>query len=372
MITWRRGTVQSIDKVWPGVQQVTLLLPDGETMPALSYPELVGELTVGIEVTANSNAVDRNLGTGGFALVVSQTDPPVRRDAEWPGHLVKARYTPLQTMVLGADEQDSPVHRVLAEADDLEGMPVITADLHSALPAIIAGLRLGADRAGRPPLKVAYVMSDGGALPIWLSRTVAGLQEAGWLDATVTVGQAFGGDLEAVSVHTGLLAAHLVAETDVAIVSQGPGNLGTGTRWGFSGVNVGEAINAVGVLGGRAIGSLRMSNADARPRHQGISHHSLTAYGRVALSPAVLAFPVLDDARLTMPDELTATIAGHRRALAESRHDVVDVIADAEVYAALENSPVRLSTMGRGLDADPLSFVAAAVAGVYAGSLPLL
>ena len=109
----------------------------------------------------------------------------------------------------------------------------------------------------------------------------------------MTVGQAFGGDLEAVTLHSGLLAARHVLGADVAVVIQGPGNLGTDTRWGFSGVAAGEAVNAVAALGGRPIGGLRVSEADARARHRGLSHHSSTAYGRVALAPADLVLPVL-------------------------------------------------------------------------------
>ena len=67
------------------------------------------------------------------------TSPPTRRRA--PGHIVKARYTPMQQMLLAVDEQDSPHHDALAEADDLAGMPVVVADLHSALPAVLAGIR---------------------------------------------------------------------------------------------------------------------------------------------------------------------------------------------------------------------------------------
>ena len=135
-------------------------------------------------------------------------------------------------------------------------------------------------------------MSDGGALPLWFSRTVSGLREAGWLAATVTVGQAFGGDLEAVTLHSGLLAARLVLGCDVVVVTQGPGNLGTGTRWGFSGVAAGEAVNAAAVLRGRPVAALRVSAADPRARHRGVSHHSLTAYGRVALAAADVVVPV--------------------------------------------------------------------------------
>ena len=66
-------------------------------------------------------------------------------------------------------------------------------------------------------------------------------------------------------MHTGLLAARHVLGADLAIVTQGPGNLGTGTRWGFSGVAAGEAVNAVAALGGRPVGALRISDADPRP-----------------------------------------------------------------------------------------------------------
>ena len=67
-----------------------------------------------------------------------------------PGHLVKARYTPLQVTVLGADEQGSPHHDLLREADDLDAMPVVVADLHSALPAVLAALRRAARTSPRP------------------------------------------------------------------------------------------------------------------------------------------------------------------------------------------------------------------------------
>ena len=54
----------------------------------------------------------------------------------------------MQQMLLAVDEQDSPHHAALAEADDLHGMPVVVADLHSALPAVLAGIR--AVRAAGP------------------------------------------------------------------------------------------------------------------------------------------------------------------------------------------------------------------------------
>src|SRR4029450_5567720 len=112
-------------------------------------------------------------------------DPPPPAET---GPLFKARYPPLQTMVLGADEQDSPDHAVLRDADDLTGTPVVVADLHSGLPAVLAGLD-----DSRPGTRVVYVMTDGGALPLAFSRTVPELRAADWLAATGTAGEGDGG-----------------------------------------------------------------------------------------------------------------------------------------------------------------------------------
>ncbi|XTZ16836.1 DUF3866 family protein [Micromonospora echinospora] len=358
MVRWRTATVRALRRRWHGATELDVVLPDGATMRALAYPELVGEPEPGDRVLLNVGALLMGLGTGGYALVVAlpdrlPEDPPqaATRDT---GHLVKARYTPLQPILLGVDEEASPHHPLLADADDLAGMPVVTADLHSALPAILAGVH-----ADRPDCRVAYLLTDGGALPAWFSRTLAGLR--GRLAGTISVGQAFGGDLEASTLHTGLLAARHVLHADVAVVAQGPGNLGTGTRWGYSGVAVGEAVNAVAVLGGRPVGSLRISDADPRPRHRGVSHHSLTAYGRVALASAELVVPD------GLAPALDAEVAAALTPLA-ARHRIVRVDTDG-LDAALRASAVPLSTMGRGLDADHAYFLAAAAAGRYAARL---
>ena len=175
-------------------------------------------------------------------------------------------------------------------------------------------------------------MQDGGALPAWFSRTCATLRQAGWLAATVTTGQSFGGDLETVTVHTGLLAARHVLGADIAVVAQGPGNLGTGTRWGFSGVAAGEAVNAVAALGGRPVASLRVSDADPRERHRGVSHHSLTAYGRVALARADVVVPALDGTFGALVAAGAARLSG--------RHRIVTVPVDG-LEAALRACPAQ-------------------------------
>jgi hypothetical protein len=352
VITWRNGTVIRTRRAWTGAVELDTEV-DGATVRALCYPALTGEPANGDRVLLNTTALDLGLGTGGYALVVAIPDrlPP---DSPLPGHLVKARYTPLQATVQGADEQGSPHHDLLRDADDINAMPVVVADLHSALPAIITGIRLISERP------VVYVMQDGGALPAWFSRSCAALRQSGWLAGVVTTGQSFGGDLETVTVHTGLLAARHVLGAAIAVVTQGPGNLGTGTRWGYSGVAAGEAVNAAAALGGRPVASLRISDADPRDRHQGISHHSLTAYGRVALARADVVVPEL-------PGNFGAEVLEAAKPLAE-RHNLVPVSV-AGLREVLAACPVPLSTMGRSLDEDLAYFLSAAAAGRHAAAL---
>jgi hypothetical protein len=353
VIRWRSGTVLDVRREWPGVREVGVDVPAEGLVPALAYVALVGVPEPGDRVVLNTTALAMGLGTGGHALVVALPDrlPP---DAPGPGHIVKARYTPAQATVLGVDEPASPHHAAITAATSIDGMPVVVADLHSALGAILAGIR-----ADVPDARVAYVLTDGGALPLWYSHSVAALRPL--LCGTVTTGQSFGGDLEAVTVHTGLLAARHVLRADIAVVTQGPGNLGTGTPWGFSGVAAGEVVNAVAVLGGRPVGALRLSAADPRERHRGVSHHALTAFGRVAMAPADLVVPAgLEPALARAVADDLAPLGG--------RHRIVTVQVDG-LDAALRSLPVALSTMGRGLDEDYAYFLAAAAAGRHAGTL---
>ncbi len=153
VIHWRSGVVREVVRSWPGVVELVVAVDrpvagtTGLEVRALAYVDLIGEPVAGDRVLLNTTALAQGLGTGGYAMVVAIPDrlPP---DPDLPGHLVKARYTPMQVSVQGADEQGSPGHETLREADDLGGMPVIVADLHSALPAVLAGLLL--DRPGLP------------------------------------------------------------------------------------------------------------------------------------------------------------------------------------------------------------------------------
>jgi hypothetical protein len=367
VIIWADGTVTDVRGRWKGAVELSVARRDATSasdVPALAYTDLMAAPAVGDRVLLNVAALEHGLGTGGYALVIAVLDAEGKVSAQPPqpsGHLVKARYLPLQAMVAGADEQGSAHHELLADADSIDGMPVVVADLHSALAPVLLAIE-----NDRPGTRVVYIMSDQGALPLAFSRSVAELRASGLLAGTVTVGQAFGGDLEAVTLHSGLLAARLALDAEIVVVSQGPGNLGTGTRWGFSGVNAGEAINAAAVLGGRPVGTLRISGADSRARHRGVSHHSLTAYGRVALCQADIAVPDLAGDGSPAMAALASAIAAGVRQLSRHRLIMVDLTGLRTVLAA---SPIELSSMGRGLEADPGYFLAGAAAGRHATTL---
>jgi hypothetical protein len=351
--------VSGVHRVWPGAIELDVVADPpmaGEvpTYRALAHPALVGSPEPGDVVLLNVNALLHGLGTGGHAMVVALPDrlPP---DSPPAGHLVKARYTPLQAMVTGPDEPGQDGHEVLSDAEDLGGLPVIAADLHSAIPAICAGILWD-----RPGTRIVHVMTDTAALPAWLSHSLVALREAGWLRAVVSTGQAFGGDVECVSLHSGLLTAGLLLDAEVAVVTQGPGNLGTATRWGYSGVAAGEVLNAAAVLGGRPVAALRVSAVDPRPRHRGVSHHSLTAYGRVALARSDVAVPDL-------PDGFGARVRAQCQEFLH-RHRLVDIGLDG-LAQALEAGPVPCLSMGRGFADDPAHFLAGAAAGRHAAAL---
>jgi hypothetical protein len=352
MIHLRHGTVTAVGESRPGVLELEVDL-DGARSAALSYPELVGPVGVGDRVILNTTAVELGLGTGGVHFVVAvEAGPDV--EVRGAGHVMKARYTPLQAATLTVEES----HRdAIERSPGLQGTPVVVAPLHSMLAPIAAGAKAaGVER-------IVYIMTDGAALPGAFSRLVPRLRAAGLVDAWITCGQAFGGELEAVTVWTALLAAVDVLDSELVVVADGPGNLGTDTTWGVSALASGHALDAARLLGGRPVAALRVSFAETRERHRGVSHHSLTILGRVCAADVNVAVPSLDD-----EGQRAEVWAALRAASLEERHQLVE--ADGRpALAKLEELGVDVESMGRSPAADPAFFLAAGAAGVMGGRM---
>lgn len=325
---------------------------DGERARALAYPQLTGGVAAGDDVLLNTSAVALGLGTGGSHLVIC-VEGRGGSDAEREGRTMKARYLPHQVPVLTVEES----HRdALESSPGLRGTPVVCAPLHSMIAPIAAGARAaGAE-------KIAYVMTDGASIPGPLSRLVPRLREAGLLDGWMTCGQAFGGELEAITVWSALLAAVEVLGADVVVVADGPGNLGSDTTWGVTALGSGNALDAAETLGGRPVAALRISFADARERHRGVSHHSLTILERVTSCCANVVVPSLEP-----PERDTVWEALRERKL-EERHQLVE--ADGRpALQELERRGLHVESMGRTVADDPSFFLAAGAAGVVAARM---
>jgi hypothetical protein len=268
---------------------------------------------------------------------------------------MKVRYTSLQADVGSTEEHGA----ALADVDDVGGMPVVAAGLHSQLPAIAAAFKETA-----PGARLVYVMTDGAGLPLALSDLVAGLTDRGLIDATVTCGQAFGGDYEAVSVFSALAVARHVARADAVVVAMGPGVAGTGTRLGFSAIEVGPILDAATAVGGRPVACLRASFADPRSRHQGLSHHSATALGLACRSRVAIPLPLVGGA------EEETLRAGIAEAGLDSRHDLV-AVKPPDILGLFAHHGLTVTSMGRPAAADPVFFACAAAAGLVAADLAL-
>jgi len=350
MPSYRTGEVVTLLEARPGLQRVEVDLGQGPER-AYALTQLTGPVELGDRVVVNTTAVELGLGTGGWHVVHWNLE----RDG-WsepgPGHIIKGRYTSLQADVGSTEEH----LEALAEIESIDGMPVVVAALHSQLPAVAAAFK-----ACAPDARLAYVMTDGAGLPLAMSDLVASVRAAGLIDATITCGHAFGGDYEAVSAFSALAVARHVAHADAAVVVMGPGIVGTNTRLGFSGMEVGPLLDAASGLGGIPIACLRVSFADGRDRHVGLSHHSATALRIAARDRVRVAVPAL-------PTEQAARLRADLEAAGiDGRHDLVDVDAP-DALELFERHGLRIASMGRPAADDPALFQAAAAAGALAAA----
>ncbi len=318
----------------PGIQRLRL----HDDSRAYVLTGQVGTVSVDDEVVVNTTAVDLGLGTGGWHVVHWNLS---RRELHQPGpgHIMKVRYTSLQTDTGVAEEVSGLLDPAVPF---LDGVPVLVGSLHSQLGVVAAVLH-----HARPDLRVSYVMTDGASLPLALSDLVASLRDRDLICGTVTAGHAFGGDHEAVGVPSALQIAVEVHHADIVVCAMGPGVVGTGTALGTTALEVASIAASAAMLGAHPVVIARASSGDVRPRHQGISHHTRTAL-------ALLDRPV----DVPLPPELagSAELGPHR---------VIEV-DPGDVEAALAATGVRVTTMGRGFDADPLFFRAAAAAARHA------
>lgn len=352
MSTYRTGKVVSVERWDEGISCVLLDVEGATAVPAIVLERLVGSVAPGDEVVANTTAVDLDLGSGGYHFVLWRSGAG-SLDTGTNGHIMKLRYTPLQFNFEAVEERLTEVE-VDWDSGPLGGMPVVAGSVHSQLLPVVAGYM-----KERPGGRLAYVMTEGGALPAAFSDTIRFLKKKGWIGAVITCGNAFGGDLEALTLHGALVAAKVLDRADAAVAVMGPGIAGTGTPIGFTGMEQGEIVNAAGLLGGQPIVAPRVTFADDRERHRGLSHHTVNALRFGACFPSVIALPAMTAEKERF---VRGQLAARRL---DSRNEVVTVDASGALEE-LDACGFPPSVMGRGTDREPEFFMAAAAAGILA------
>lgn len=340
----RRGVVVSADPLEVEV--------GGERRRAWADEVLLGEMREGDEVVVNVAALDLGLGSGGFDVVhVNLTRGLDGSGVGGDAHVMKLNYTSLQHPVDPTERQG--IRLFLSGPEQREGtgergggVSVVVLPLHGHLAPTAWALARAA-----PGSRVGYVQTAGGALPGSFSRDVRELRERGLLAGHVTAGPAYGGDREALSV-VGALDAAAELGWDAVLAGPGPGIIGSDTAFGHGGMAALETAHAALSLRLPALVSPRLSSADPRKRHLGLSHHTRTVLA-LLLAPVDVAVPAGEP---EIAEELES-----------SEHRVLAAPADLDGYGA---SGLPTTTMGRSLTEDPLFFAAPLAAGaVLARSL---
>jgi hypothetical protein len=339
----RRGVVVGEDPLTVEV--------DGERRPAWADEVLLGEMRAGDEVVVNVAALDLQLGSGGFDVVHVNLTRGLEASGEGREHVMKLNYTSLQYPVHPVELPVRLLHSQGAKGAPeagKKGMAVVVLPLHGHLAPAVWALAQAA-----PGLKVGYVQTGGGALPGSFSRDVVQLRERDLLRGHVTAAPAYGGEYEALSVAGALDAAANGLGWDAAIVGPGPGIIGSETRLGHGGMAALDSAHAALALGLPTLLSPRLSDADPRERHQGVSHHTLTV---LELLLGGVGVPVPTD---------NSAIAAKLAEAAGDRHELHEAQPALAGYSA-SGLPAR--TMGRDIEQDPLFFAAPLAAGAYLGS----
>lgn len=356
MIRIRKGIVKQILKKNDRISILNVFF-DGRSEKTINYTNLTGDVKTDDVVYINTTANYLGLGTGGYNYVIINETRGGNIDIDDFGHIMKLRYTPIQIKCNCASEKSNTNSNYIDSYKGLDNMVIITGELHSMLAPVACCLKyLDNNR------KIVYIMTDGGSLPIDLSFSVRELKEMKIIDGTITSGNAFGGDLEAVNIYDALIIAKNVLKCDIAVITMGPGIVGTGTKYGFTGIEQGYIIDAINTLKGIPVFIPRLSFQDSRKRHYGISHHTLTILSEIAKTKANVVFPVFDEKKNNI------LLSQIRKYCIDSKHTISFIECDV-VFKSLDYYNISVNTMGRSLYKDKEFFITCGCSALYANEI---
>ncbi|HTD58461.1 MAG TPA: DUF3866 family protein [Solirubrobacteraceae bacterium] len=388
MLKLRRATVLRAGPTDGPEQELSISLK-GERRQAIADVGMVGASQAGDELIVNVQARDLELGSGGFDVVHVNLTRGLDGDGPPGAHVMKLNYTSLQHAVVPVEDTRAGVpSRVRPRGRTLEGAdkghtagrqageqlelplrrPVAVLALHGQLAAVA-----WAFSQAHPGGRLGFVQTSGGALPGGHSRTVRALREQGLLAGHITVGAAYGGELEAITTAGALYHGARALGWDALVCGPGPGIVGSSSPFGHGGMHALDSAHTALALGAPTLVVARMSSSDERARHRGISHHTLTVLD-LLLEPVTVALPagIRSPAGADLRARLGSVFGSAARSLTPqldldvdrparmARHDWRRAPVDMPAYL---ESGLPAETMGRTLVEDPLFFGAALAGG---------
>lgn len=316
---------------------------NGRYEMAINYINHTGVCRIGDLVILNTIAVRMSLGTGGYHFVYYNLSIKNNNNGDYnksSGHIIKMKYTPCQFKVKTIEEMenyksyfDFPV--------DLSSKKILIAKLHSMIVPVACLLKYK-----KPDCKISLIYCYGGSLNAGFSDILSELRKKNIIDSVITCGECHGGDYESVNIFTAIIFAYNILNSDFIIISCGPGIAGTSTFYGFSSLELVFAVYTVNLMGNVPIVIPRVSFADKRDRHFGISLQSI-AFLKCINFPVY--FPLYNSLGW---DIISKQIKTHD---IFSKHHV-RYVDNSSVREAMGYYKVKGESMGRKYDDDPAYF----------------
>lgn len=342
-LEYKYATVKEIHKDYDDLQQITAWCQDKEHK-AINYTLFNPKCKIGDKIILNTTATELSLGTGGFDFVVLNLSSN-NNTLNGEGHIMKLRYTPFQFKTLSVEEQQSQYHDDIKDFKNLDKFPVTVGNLHSQVSVFFETYRA----LSGPDKVCVYIMTDAAALPIALSNNIRRLKDNNVIDYTITTGNAFGGDFEAVNVYSAIIMARAVLKADAIMVCMGPGIVGTGTKYGFTGIEQGYILDAVTALGGTPVAIPRISFSDKRERHYGLSHHTVTVLKDISNSKCIVPYSIDNyDRSQTVLKQISENAL-------DKRHKFINIESN-DNKSLISGFIVKPSSMGRDYKDEPELF----------------
>ncbi|MDF2672719.1 MAG: hypothetical protein K0R09_984 [Clostridiales bacterium] len=344
--------------------KIQILNIENENKPliekAINYILETGLCIVGDLVVINTIGNRLGLGTGGYNFIYfnmsnkSNGEQILDRNQ---GHIIKMKYTPGQLRVK-AIEENIEYKKLFSKETKLLPKPVIYTILHSMISPLVKSIKYI-----KPDAIISCVYTYGGAMNANNSFTLKKLRASGLINSVITTGECYGGDYESINIATGILFGFNQLNSDIIIVCCGPGVAGSSTYYGYSTFDFIGPIYITKLLGLCPVLIPRISMADNRERHMGVSMQSISILQNLDFSVHVPVYRDIEDVEgfRNIYNQLIMHGIIHKHK--------VQFIEDVIIKKSIDYISADTRVMGRSYIEDPWFFYNCSCAGVYSVGL---